>query len=56
MKPWSTGEVYLNFIGDEGSDRVQAAFGAEKYAKLQAIKKKWDPTNLFHHNQNIRPA
>jgi FAD/FMN-containing dehydrogenase len=56
MKPWSTGGVYLNFIGDEGADRIQAAFGAEKYAKLRAIKKIWDPTNLFHHNQNIRPA
>jgi FAD/FMN-containing dehydrogenase len=56
LKPWSTGRLYLNFIGDEGPGRVEAAFGAEKFAKLQAIKKQWDPTNLFHHNQNIRPA
>jgi FAD/FMN-containing dehydrogenase len=56
MKPWSTGRAYLNFIGDEGLSRVEAAFGPEKFAKLQALKSKWDPTNLFRHNQNIPPA
>jgi FAD/FMN-containing dehydrogenase len=56
MKPWSTGRAYLNFIGDEGLGRVEAAFGSEKFAKLQALKAKWDPTNLFRHNQNIPPA
>ncbi|MGH8984379.1 MAG: FAD-binding oxidoreductase, partial [Acidimicrobiia bacterium] len=55
MKPWTTGAVYLNFIGDEGQERVEAAFGAEKYARLQQLKAKWDPTNLFRHNQNIPP-
>ncbi|HEX6310841.1 MAG TPA: FAD-binding oxidoreductase [Acidimicrobiia bacterium] len=56
MKPWTTGRVYLNFIGDEGLDRVEASFGPEKFARLQALKAKWDPTNLFRHNQNIPPA
>jgi FAD/FMN-containing dehydrogenase len=56
MKPWTTGRAYLNFIGDEGEGRVAAAFGPEKFAKLQALKTKWDPTNLFRHNQNIPPA
>jgi hypothetical protein len=56
MKPWSTGGVYLNFIGDEGADRIAAAFGPEKFARLQALKDKWDPTNLFRHNQNIPPS
>jgi len=56
MKPWTTGRAYLNFIGDEGEGRVEAAFGPEKFAKLQALKAKWDPTNLFCHNQNIPPA
>ena len=56
MKPWSTGRVYLNFLGDEGQDRVEAGFGPEKYARLRAIKKAWDPGNLFRHNQNIPPA
>jgi hypothetical protein len=56
MKPWTTGRAYLNFIGDEGADRVEAAFGAEKYARLSRLKQEWDPTNLFRHNQNIKPA
>jgi hypothetical protein len=56
MKPWTTGRFYLNFIGDEGLQRVEAAFGPEKFAKLQALKDKWDPTNLFRHNQNIPPS
>ena len=56
MKPWSTGRVYLNFLGDEGQDRIAAGFGPEKYARLRALKTDWDPTNLFRHNQNIPPA
>ncbi len=56
LKPWSTGRVYLNFLGDEGQERVESGFGAEKYARLQGLKAKWDPTNLFRHNQNIPPA
>jgi FAD/FMN-containing dehydrogenase len=55
MKPWSTGRVYLNFIGDEGPGRVEAAFGPEKYKRLQVLKDEWDPTNVFRHNQNIPP-
>ena len=56
MKPWGTGRAYLNFIGDEGLGRVEAAFGPERYARLRTIKRAWDPTNLFRHNQNIPPA
>jgi FAD/FMN-containing dehydrogenase len=56
MKPWSTGMIYLNFIGDEGQSRIEASFGAEKYARLQALKAQWDPANVFRHNQNIPPA
>jgi hypothetical protein len=56
MKPWTTGRAYLNFIGDEGAGRVEAAFGEEKYAQLAELKRTWDPTNLFRHNQNIAPA
>jgi hypothetical protein len=56
MKPWTTGRVYLNFLGEEGPERVEAGFGPEKYARLRQIKSKWDPTNLFRHNQNIPPA
>jgi FAD/FMN-containing dehydrogenase len=56
MKPYSTGRVYLNFLGDEGQDRVAAGFGEKKYAELRSIKSKWDPTNVFKNNQNIPPA
>lgn len=55
MKPYTTGEAYLNFIGDEGAERVESSFGA-KWEKLRALKTKWDPDNFFHHNQNIPPA
>ena len=56
MKPFTTGRVYLNFIGDEGEDRVRAAFEPEVYARLQALKDRYDPTNLFRLNQNIKPS
>jgi FAD/FMN-containing dehydrogenase/pimeloyl-ACP methyl ester carboxylesterase len=55
MKPFTTGRVYVNFIGDEGPDRVIAAFGREGYARLQALKDRYDPDNLFRSNQNIKP-
>jgi len=55
LKPWSTGAAYLNFLGDEGMSRIEASFGPEKFARLQALKSQWDPTNVFRHNQNIPP-
>jgi FAD/FMN-containing dehydrogenase len=55
MRPFSTGAVYVNNLGDEGEDRVQAAYGPN-YQKLVALKNKYDPTNLFRLNQNIRPT
>jgi FAD/FMN-containing dehydrogenase len=54
MRPFASGGVYVNYLGAEGPDRVRAAYGA-KYDKLVAVKKKYDPTNLFSVNQNIRP-
>ncbi len=57
MRPYSTGGVYVNFLADEGEEQVRAAYGsAEKYGRLAALKKAYDPTNLFRINQNIRPA
>ncbi|MBW8752268.1 MAG: FAD-binding oxidoreductase [Propionibacteriales bacterium] len=56
LKPWTTGQVYLNFIGDEGVTRVESAYGSERFARLREIKKAWDPDNVFRHNQNIPPA
>ncbi len=54
--PFSTGGVYMNFLGSEGQERVKAAYGAEKYERLVALKNKYDPTNFFRLNQNIRPT
>src|SRR6266545_2224531 len=56
MKPFSTGAVYLNFIGDEGQDRVVAGFGQANYERLARIKGEYDPNNVFHLNQNIKPS
>ena len=56
MQKYSTGAAYLNFLGEEGQDRVRAAYGEGKYRKLAELKKKYDPTNFFHMNQNIKPA
>ena len=56
MKPWSTGDVYLNFIGDEGEERVVAGLGRDNYARLARVKAQYDPDNIFHINHNIRPA
>ena len=54
--PAATGGVYLNFEpGTEESD-VRAGYGAQKYARLAALKQAWDPENVFRGNHNIAPA
>jgi FAD/FMN-containing dehydrogenase len=55
LHPFSAGGAYVNMMMEEGQDRVEAAYG-ENYARLAEIKAKYDPDNLFHVNQNIRPA
>jgi FAD/FMN-containing dehydrogenase len=55
MQPWSSGGVYVNFLGDEGPDRVRAAYGDAEYARLVELKRRWDPQNVFRLNQNIAP-
>ncbi|MFD3685081.1 FAD-binding oxidoreductase [Nocardiopsis sp. NPDC058631] len=56
MRPWSTGDVYLNFTADEGEERTVSGFGADNYRRLSAVKAELDPDNVFHRNHNIRPA
>ncbi|MFD0903343.1 FAD-binding oxidoreductase [Actinomadura sediminis] len=56
MRPWRTGAVYLNFIGDEGTDRVREGLGEENLRRLTEVKRRHDPDNVFHNNQNIRPG
>lgn len=53
--PFATGGVYVNFLTGDESDRVRAAYGAN-YERLVALKERYDPTNLFRLNQNIRPS
>jgi FAD/FMN-containing dehydrogenase len=55
VRPHSTGRVYVNFLGEEGQDRVRSAYGPAKYERLRALKRKYDPTNFFRMNQNIVP-
>ncbi|MGW4544167.1 FAD-binding oxidoreductase [Streptomyces chartreusis] len=55
-QPWSTGAVYLNFIGDEGPERVVAGLGPENTRRLADLKRRYDPDNVFRFNHNIRPA
>jgi FAD/FMN-containing dehydrogenase len=47
--------VYVNFLMEEGSERIRQAYGPGKYERLQAVKRAYDPTNLFRLNQNIAP-
>jgi FAD/FMN-containing dehydrogenase len=56
VQPWATGAVYLNFVGDEGEDRVRAGYGEANYERLAAVKAEFDPDNVFHLHHNIKPA
>jgi len=47
--------VYVNFLMEEGEERIKQAYGEEKYGRLKTLKRTYDPTNLFRLNQNIRP-
>jgi FAD/FMN-containing dehydrogenase len=53
--PYSMGGAYVNFMMDEGQERVQATYG-ENYDRLARVKALYDPDNFFRVNQNIRPA
>jgi FAD/FMN-containing dehydrogenase len=55
VHPYSAGGAYVNFMMDEGEERVKATYG-DNYARLTEVKAKYDPGNLFRVNQNILPA
>jgi len=57
IEPWSVSGGYANYMqADEPVARVRAAFGADSFARLRALKSRYDPDNILHRNQNIPPA
>jgi FAD/FMN-containing dehydrogenase len=54
MQPFAAG-TYVNFMSDEPAGGVLAAYGPDKYERLRALKRRYDPDNVFRHNQNIVP-
>ena len=53
--PYADGRAYVNFMGEEEPGRVRAAYGERRYARLVALKRRFDPDNVFRLNQNIAP-
>jgi hypothetical protein len=57
MSPWARPAGFPNFIADAGDAAgVRSAYGAERYARLVAVKDRWDPENVFRLNHNIEPS
>ena len=55
LHPTSAGGAYVNFLMDEGHDRVKASY-RDNYDRLTQVKQRYDPDNTFHINQNVQPA
>jgi FAD/FMN-containing dehydrogenase len=55
LEPHHSSGVYVNFLMNEGEERVREAYGPQKYDRLKALKRRYDPDNLFRLNQNIKP-
>jgi len=55
VEPFAASGVYVNYLGNEGEERIRASYGAN-YSRLVTLKNTYDPTNLFRMNQNIKPA
>jgi FAD/FMN-containing dehydrogenase len=56
MTPYSRRATHPNHVSSDRQDRVRSFYGDETYARLVAVKDRWDPQNVFCHNQNIRPS
>jgi FAD/FMN-containing dehydrogenase len=56
LVPFGPESAYVNYLSDEGQTRVRAAYGHETYERLAKVKAKYDPRNVFRHNQNVLPA
>jgi FAD/FMN-containing dehydrogenase len=55
LAPVSRDGAYVNFMGDARDERLRASYGEQNYERLVALKRRYDPTNLFQLNQNITP-
>ena len=56
LQPHAENAVYVNYLGpDDGEDRIREAYGDEHYGRLKALKRVYDPANVFRNNQNISP-
>jgi FAD/FMN-containing dehydrogenase len=55
IQPFLADAVYVNYLGEEGEERIRSAYSPGTYARLAVLKKKYDPANLFRLNQNIKP-
>lgn len=55
LTPWHQG-VYVNYLVDEGAERVRSAYGPTRFERLQTLKQRYDPENFFRRNQNIPPS
>jgi FAD/FMN-containing dehydrogenase len=56
IQPFTKDRVYVNYLDSGEEDRIRAAYGAETYERLVALKNKYDPTNIFRLNHNIKPT
>ncbi|MGW1540361.1 FAD-binding oxidoreductase [Streptomyces sp. NPDC002309] len=56
VRPWSTGAVHPDFVGDEGRERVRAGLGPRNLWRLGVVKRRFDPDNVFRFNHNIKPV
>jgi len=56
MAAYGNGRVYVNFTGEGGDDKAKAAYPPSTYARLQRVKDRYDPQNIFRYNQNVRPS
>ena len=56
VRPVSTGTGYVNALSEDDGNTLEAVYGSEMYRRLVALKDRYDPTNFFRVNQNIRPT
>ncbi len=56
LTPFARSGVYVNDLGTDGHERVREVYGSKKFARLAALKKRWDPRNVLHLNANIAPG